>query len=392
MTDLALQTETGRLVRQPATWFGYFLIATQIYLFNVQGNVIPLLQTEFGLTYGEVSLHSVAIALGVILTGLYGYLVTSRLGRRYSLWLGGLGIASGALLMAMSQALWMSVTGCFVIGLSAGVISGTVAAVIADIHRHQKEQAFSEQAIVAYTFAIFGPLVTGLFVSAGLGWRGSVLVGAVAGVLLVVMFRNAVIPPAPATWARSGRTRLPAAFWAYCTLLGTTCALEYSVLFWGPAFLERVVGLPTAAAATGVAGFFVGVLAGRIALRLLAQHLSPHTILLAAFAIGAVGFVLYWAIATPWAAIAGITLLGLCVAPQYPLTMALGLGVAKDANDIAALRLTLSFGLSILIAPWVLGRLADIVGLKMAHLTLPVLIAASLVAFLAAGALERRRA
>jgi fucose permease len=285
----------------------------------------------------------------------------------------------------------MSVTGCLIIGLSGGVISSTVAAVISDVHRNARDQAFSEQAIVAYSFAILGPVATGIFVSAGLAWRGSVIVGALAGVLLVVLFRNAPVPAGPtAAAARTAGARLPAAFWAYCVLLGTTCALEFSILLWGPAFLERVIGLSTAAAATGVAGFFIGVLSGRLALRFLVRRFAPRTILLWAYAIGVLGFALYWGVGQPWAAIVGIFMLGLCIAPQYPLTMALGLGIAGKGGDIAALRLTLAFGLSILIAPAALGALADVVGLRMAHLTLPALIAASLATFLTAGYLERR--
>ncbi len=30
---------TTAFVRRPASWYGYFLIATQIYLFNVQGKI-----------------------------------------------------------------------------------------------------------------------------------------------------------------------------------------------------------------------------------------------------------------------------------------------------------------------------------------------------------------
>lgn len=382
--------ETGRLIRQPATWFGYFLVGIQIYLFNVQGNVIPLFQTEFGLTYREVSLHSVAMALGVIVTGLFGQTVTGRIGRRYSLWLGGLGIATGAFLLCLSPGIWMSVPSCFIIGLCGGVIGATVPAVISDLHGQARDQAFAEQAIVAYAFAILGPVSTGIFVSAGLGWRGAVILGGLIGVGLVVIFRSAAIPMQRTDARRKASGNLPAAFWAYWFLLGFGCALEFSVLLWGPAFLEREIGFSAAAAATGVAGFFVGVLVGRLALRVLVRRLSPRVILIAAFAIGALGFVLYWGVATPWATVAGIFMLGLCVSPQYPLTMALALGIAKDANDIAALRLTLAFGLSVLIAPAALGALADVVGLRTAHLTLPVLIAAAFASFTAAGILERR--
>jgi fucose permease len=274
-------------------------------------------------------------------------------------------------------------------GLLAAFIPSVVPAVITDIHGEGRRQAFAEQAIIAYAFAIVGPLATGLFIARGLGWRPAVIIGAVLGFSLIFLFRNAAMPERQAASAVT-RARLPAPFWAYWCLLAFSCSLEFSILLWAPAFLERVVGFSAAEAATAAAGFFIGVLSGRIALRALVQRFQPRTILFSAFATGFAGFLLYWGVGQPWAAVVGIFMLGLCIAPQYPLTMALGIGAANGANDAAAARMTLAFGLAVLIAPAILGALADVVGLRFAHLTLPALIGLELASFLAAGMLERR--
>ncbi len=378
-----------RFVRAPATWYGYFLIGTQIYLSNVQGNVIPFLQDEFGLTYRVVSLHSSALALGFIVTGLFGQRVIAAIGRRHALWLGGCGIGTGALLLCLSPGPWASIPSCFVMGLLGGFLPSVVPAVLSDLHGEARRQAFAEQGIVAYAFAIVGPLSTGFFVAHGLGWRPAVLVGAVLGFGLTIIFRKVALPP-DAPPAEAVRARLPAAFWAYWCLVAFSCSLEFSVVLWAPTFLERVVGLPAASAATAAAGFFAGVLIGRVILRALVQRYAPAVILSAAFAIGFVGFVLYWGVGQPWAAIVGIVMLGLCIAPQYPLTMSLGLGVAAGAHDAAATRMTLAFGLAVFLAPALLGALADQVGLRLAHLTLPALIAAEVASFVVASLLARR--
>jgi MFS family permease len=379
---------TAAFVRHPATWYGYFLIATQIFLFNVQGNVIPFLQDEFGLTYRVVSLHASASALGVIITALFGRTVTRPLGRRMSLRVGAIGIATGAVLLCLSPGAWLSLPSCLLIGIFGALLPSVVPAVLSDLHGDARRHAFAEQAIVAYTFAIVGPLATGLSVSLGLGWRPAVLLGAVMGYGLVIVFRNIAIPE-PRTGEATRQGRLPAAFWAYCTLLGLSCAFEFSVLLWAPSFLERVVGLGPAQAATAAAGFFVGVLGGRILLRTALHRFRPAGILFGAFATGLAGFALYWGVATPWAAIPGIVMLGLCVAPQYPLTMAMALGSANGNNDAAARFLTLAFGLAVLLAPALLGALADVVGLRLAHLTLPLITFAAASAFLGGQALSR---
>jgi hypothetical protein len=59
-------------LRSTATWYSFLLTGFYIYAVNVQGNVVPFLQAEFALSYRAVSLHSSAIAAGIILVGLFG--------------------------------------------------------------------------------------------------------------------------------------------------------------------------------------------------------------------------------------------------------------------------------------------------------------------------------
>ena len=56
----------------PATWYAWGLTGFYLYSVNLQGNVVPFLQAEFALSYRAVSLHSSAIAVGIILVGLLG--------------------------------------------------------------------------------------------------------------------------------------------------------------------------------------------------------------------------------------------------------------------------------------------------------------------------------
>src|SRR5260221_10778520 len=96
-------------VRGIATWYGYLLIGSYLYLLNVQGNVIPFLQGEFALSYRVVSLHSSAFAVGIIVTGLFAERVVRRFGRRVSLWIGAGGLGVSALLLVVAPAAWASI-------------------------------------------------------------------------------------------------------------------------------------------------------------------------------------------------------------------------------------------------------------------------------------------
>jgi MFS family permease len=373
----------------PLTWYAWLANGFFCYFMNLQGNIIPLLQEQFDLSYRVVSLHSSAVALGVIAVGLTGDRIVAGMGRRLALRVGTLGVVAGAALLCISPGPAFSIASCILIGASLNPV--VVPALLADIHGPRRADAYAGQSIAASVLGIAGPLLTGLFLWLGFGWRYPVVLGMAFGIGLLVWFRRAT-PPEGATAHRSSRQRLPAAFWAYWLLLSSGCALEFSVLLWAPAYLERVAGFSPATAAALAAGYFVGVIAGRVTLGAIVSRVSGRLLLLAALGTAFAGFLIYWGIAGPVGSVVGVLLLGLGVAPLYPLTMSFAVGVAGPAANKAAARLNLAFGVAILIAPIALGAIADEVGLAMAHLTLPFLIGLALTAFLLAQVLQKRAA
>ncbi len=396
-------------LRGTATWYCFLLTGLYIYAVNVQGNVVPFLQAEFALSYRAVSLHSSAIALGIVLVGLAGDRVVAALGRRRTLWVGVAGLAGGSILLCLApappagQLPWASIGACFLIGALGALVPALIPAILADLHGERRAEAYAGQAITAYSFGLAAPLLSGLAIWAGLGWRAAVVFGAVAGLGIALWFRQLpIIEHAPHAEAHAGAggdsqiarqaRGLPPAFWAFWVLLFASCAIEMSILFWAPAYLERVVGFAPAAAATAAGGFPLGMLLGRIALRVLVRRVAQRRLLIAALVMTAAGFLVYWGVPVPAAAIAGLFLIGLGVAPLYPLSTTFAVGAALSAKDLAAMRLAIAIGLSILLAPIALGALADEIGLGPAHLALPGLILAAAASFLLGEALPRRAA
>lgn len=415
--DAAALPTVGAAPRGPATWYSFLLTGFYIYTVNVQGNVVPFLQAEFALSYRAVSLHSSAIALGIILVGLAGDRVVAAIGRRRTLWVGVAGLGGGSILLCLApapltdQLPWASIGACFLIGALGALVPALVPAILADLHGERRAAAYAGQAITAYSFGLAAPLVSGFAIWAGLGWRAAVLFGALVGIGIALWFRKLAIAEAPSQANAPARdavrtgAHLPPAFWAYWLLLFTTCAVELSLLFWAPAFLERVAGFAPAAAALAAAGFPLGMLLGRIALRLVVRRMRPRRLLLPALGVTALGFALYWGLgslgetasvlAQP-AAILGVFLLGLGIAPLYPLSTEFAIGAVPaaipGARDLAAMRMAIGIGLSLLLAPIALGGLADEVGLGLAHLALPGLVVAAVASFLAGEALLKRAA
>ena len=95
--------------RDLATWYSYLALGFFTYLLTIQGNILPFLKQELDLSYRVVSLHSGAIAAGMILVGLFGDRVVRRWGRRFALALGAAGAAAGAILLCMAASAWASI-------------------------------------------------------------------------------------------------------------------------------------------------------------------------------------------------------------------------------------------------------------------------------------------
>ncbi|HEY1382758.1 MAG TPA: hypothetical protein VGF43_04040, partial [Dongiaceae bacterium] len=122
-------------------------------------------------------------------------------------------------------------------------------------------------------------------------------------------------------------------------------------------------------------------LLGRIALRVLVARVAPRRLLIGALALVFVGFLVYWGTRWPPAAIAGVFIIGLGIAPIFPLANDFAVGAAPRTPDLAAMRLAVGFGSALLLAPIALGALADEAGLGPAHLALPALIVVAYVCF-----------
>ncbi|MEJ0011965.1 MAG: MFS transporter [Bauldia sp.] len=377
------------LTRDRVTWYAYLSLAYQTYLVTSQGNILPFLKADLGLTYGEVSLHSSAIAVGAFVAGFGGERIVRRLGRTNVLAVGVLGAALGALLLCLAGAAWQSVGACLVIGLFSAFIPAMVSAILFDLHGPRRDIAYAESNALCYVFAIVGPLVVASATWLGWDWRVSMLLGTAVGVAIVLGFINVPVPPARRTReAISGK--LPAAYWAYFTMLAFAVALEFAGLLWAPSYLAKVVGLSTPAAAAGAGAFFAAMLIGRTVGVRLFRIYSTRTLFFGAMVTVLVGFAAYWGGAEwPAVAIAGLFVIGLGTANLFALILGFAMNTAGEASDRASARAIVAPGLAILLSPPLLGTFADHAGLHAAQVMIPIYVVLAIAAYFVAQALER---
>ena len=382
----AVRADPGR---GAVTWYAYLLLGCFTFLASIQGNILPFLKTELALSYRMVSLHTSAIAVGILLVGLLGDRFSRRFGRRVALAVGAIGSAGAAVLLCLSPAAWASIASCALIGLSGALIPMAVNALLTDVHGERREIAFTEANAVAYGFAIMAPILTGLCIWLGWNWRLALLADAAAAVAIWVWFLGTPIPE-DTRHTTAGAARLPAAFWFYWAALGFAVALEFSVLLWAPAYLEQVTGLAPSSAAIGAAAFFLGMLVGRVAGTWLVHVVRARHLFLGTCATTLAGFALYWSTGIPAVAIAGLLILGLGVALTFPLLLGFGMRAAGPAAERASSRIMAAPAIAVLTSPPLLGAIADGAGLAIAQLMTPIVTVLALASFLAGEAMQRR--
>jgi fucose permease len=373
--------------RDSATWMTYGLVGFFAFMETVLGPIMPFLRRELDLGYAAASLHFSAFALGAVLLGFFGDRLVGRWGRRAALWVGAFGVAAGALFLISSPSAWGTVPATFSMGICGALLLVTSQAVLSDRHGEYSAVALTESNVTASACAIVAPLLVGASAASGLGWRAALVLPVVALVMLAARFFSLTLdlpPNAAKDDAEADGPTLPSLYWAFWVLVALGVASEWCVGYWGADFLADGTGLTRPAAATSLTTFFAAMLVGRIASSRLARALPPAILLAMTLFVALLGFPLFWLSPGTLLALAGLFLTGLGIGGVYPLGVSAAISAAPGNTDAAAARLAIGGGGAILVAPFVLGALADRVGIGTAFgIVVPMLLAALSLALIA---------
>lgn len=366
--------------RDRLTWLAYLALGFFSYLETLPGPIMPFLQTELQISYGVASLHFGAFSLGSIIIGLAGNQLTDRLGRQRSFWGGALGMALGIGLVAWCPWVAGTITGAGVMGLAGTLLLVATQALLSDHHGEQRTIAFAESNTVAGLGAILATIVVGSLAGTLLGWRAAAGLAIVVILALLLYFRHDQIRNGLRAEQASTNVlsaRLPSRFWVYWLVLLLGSGVEWCIVFWGATFFEHGVGFEKATAASTMSIFFGAIVIGRFVGSRLARQLPSHTILLLAQGITLIGFPLFWLAPYGPLNVCGLFIAGVGIGNFYPMALATAVGTAPHLPEQASARLTLAMGLAGLIAPVLLGWLADRMSIQQAYgIVLPLLLVA----------------
>jgi fucose permease len=205
------------------------------------------------------------------------------------------------------------------------------------------------------------------------GWRAALLVSLVVPAAMWWSNRRLAIDAPPPSHAAHGR--LPAVFWIAAAMLFSTTAAEWCITAWGATFAEDAAGVSSDTAVALMAGYFVGVVAGRTLGSRLARRHDPARLLAVALAGTAVGFAILWPSSGPVQALIGLTVLGVGLGNLFPMGMSVTVALAPGRAVLASGRAVLTTSFAVLLAPLTVGTLADATSLTAAFAVVPVALA-----------------
>jgi predicted MFS family arabinose efflux permease len=365
--------------RDRVTRSGYLVLANCGWYLYCFGALLPQLGRDQGISRTVTGLHSVMLAVGTLLAGVFSVALVRAFRRRGVLQLAGLLLIAGFLLLAAGGA-WTPVT--LVAALIAGAGGSLLVTIgnplLSDHHGDHGAAALAEGNAVSSAAGLVAPLVVGAGVAAGLTWRPAVLL-TVPLVLTMIFLVRQLPHPTPALDGqlppRQGRSApLPPAFWPAAGMLVVCITVEFCLANWSAELLRDQVGFSAGASAAGVSAVVAGMTLGRIGTGRAALRYAPRPLMLVAIVIALIGWTGTWLAVSGWAALLGLFVTGLGLAAHYPIGATIVFAAAPGQEDQAAGLLSIGAGVAVGVGPFALGALADAFSIHLAFLVIPVLL------------------
>jgi fucose permease len=320
-------------------------------------------------------------ALGVFLiANTAGYMIASAVSGRLmaalnigALMAGCCGLAGLALLAIGGAPAWSALVALgFVAGLSGGTLDGTTNAYAA---AHFSPRSMNWLHACFGIGATLGPAIMTAVIAGGLSWRSGYWIVGAAQLALAAAFgltrrlwddppATAAGPPAKRAAPLAETLRLPIA-WLGIALFFVYCGLEIGTGNWVYSLLTEARGVSPALAGTWVSLYWASLTIGRILFGFAVQRVAPATLLRWCTGGALVAALLIWLNLAPWLAFGAIALMGLVLAPQFPMLISATPGYlgARHANNGIGFQVAAA-GLGGALLPSLLGVLARAAGLE----------------------------
>ena len=400
--DAADVDQSRRSGRPDATSAAAFLtLCTYTWFLYGIGPSLPLFRDELGTTSAVAGLHSLMLAAGIVIAGFCGV----GLGRRWhrygvarrgvvTMTVAALLFTGGSLLTGAE--LYLTLPAMLFVGLGGGLALNVSTTVLQEHNGPDGPAMLSLGNAAAAGVGLITPLAVGAATALGWTWRAAmVLVVPIAVTAYLLITRHRTVPAyaaRPAGTSRFTLRGLPRAYW-YATLgVVSAVAIEFCMITWTPDLLTTRTGMTPGTASGAVSAVVGGMALGRLLIGALARRRSPLSLFLIGVAVTGAGWIMVWLTTSPVVAVIGLLVVGLGVAGQYPLGAAMVMSLSGGQPDRAIAVMSIGVGFSSGLGPFVLGALADQVGVQFAFLVVPALCVTAALCIIAGQRWGRRAA
>lgn len=355
--------------------FAYALtgFATFGFVSGILHVVVTDLLTAFNLTSGALGIAFTVGSVGSLPVMFYGGRVADRFGQKVLLATGGVAFAAALIGTSLAESysvlvLLLLLSACAGGALDVGI---NAAAITAEQRSGRNLIAYCHAAFSG--FAALSALLAGLVLSSGTSFRLLYGLAATACTLYVIaiLLGRGLPREVPEEIASRGITRPRSLFREpVLLLLGGIVALasiaESSLEIWSAVYLREVMSLPALVGASGVAGYHLAMFLGRLLMARLALRFSRRSLLVASGLTTFVGMTLALSATHSVLVLGGFFIVGLALAGVAPMGFSLAGSLSKGRAGETSSVMTLISSSGFLVAPGLIGMLANALGLRAA--------------------------
>lgn len=338
------------------------------------GPAIPLLQADQGTSGAIAGLHGTALGLASLVAGTLNSRVVHRFGRYKSAWLGISIFLFGAFFFVSLSTPAQTITSIFFAGIGMSMAIANTITYLSGHYGEQSPQALSQNNGITSLFNIFGTITIGLLASTAVSWRfGLLACFPFAAIIYLTMGRSHSPEHIPDIDGHQ-RGPLPKQYWFAWVGLVFTIGTEFAIIFWSAALIRVRTDIDPALATTLMLAFPLGMFIGRWFGAYVAPSRTVDFRLKLFLVLQLIGFISLWNSTSPLLALISLLLAGTGTSMQFILSTNRLLRFSGGKDDLGMGYASLAAGLAIAGSPFLLGALADQVGIATAFLIVPFFI------------------
>ena len=367
--------------RDSPTWASYLLITSYVWFIYGFGASQALIRDEQGTSRTVSSLHAVAFSLGGILAGLIAARLILALGRGRFLTISVVGATVGVLVYTVPWGIGVTLTGAFIASLFGSSIIVGASAFLFDYQQQAGPASVTEANAIAALGGVLAPIAIGIGAVIFLGWRAGLWIlflGFILSILLMRKNPDAFCIRIDDQIQEVRRTPFRRQFWWALVTLFLLLTTEFTLTLWSADLLRDRAGFEAGAAAASVGALTSGIFIGRVLGARFAEYFPLDRLLTLAVLIAFGGWLVVWMSSMAAIMILGLLLSGLGFSLFWPLGISRVVLASDGQSDRASALSAVAGATAGGMGPFVLGALADSVGVHTAFLLLPVILLSGL--------------